>query len=43
MNSPTWEKSPSGWLQATEDVENLFMGGTMISRSEVVDTAKAAQ
>ena len=42
MNFPMWEKSPSGWLQATKDVENPFMGEAMIS-CEVVDIMEAAK
>jgi hypothetical protein len=41
MNCPMWKKSPSGWLQATKDVENPFMGEAMISCGEVVDTMEA--
>ena len=43
MNFPMWEKSPSGWLQATKDVENPFMGEAMISCGEVVDIMEAAK
>ena len=43
MNFPMREKSPSGWLQATKDVENPFMGEAMISCGEVVDTMGTAK
>jgi len=40
---PMWTKSPSRWMQATEDIENPFMGTAMPSCGEVTGTVKSAQ
>jgi membrane fusion protein, copper/silver efflux system len=43
INCPTWEKSPSRWVQATKNVENPFMGEAMASCGEVVNTIGEAK
>jgi membrane fusion protein, copper/silver efflux system len=41
IHCPMWEKSPSRWLQTTNEVENPFMGEAMASCGEVVNTMEA--
>jgi RND family efflux transporter MFP subunit len=43
MNCPMWDKSPANWVQATEQVENPFMGTKMASCGEKVKTIEAAK
>jgi len=43
MNCPMWERSPSRWLQASQDIENPFMGEAMPKCGELVGTVEAAK
>ena len=43
FNCTMWEKSPANWLQAAQQIENPFMGPTMLACGDLVKKLEAAK